>query len=345
MSAGPEVTCDQVVFTSVRTPTGQGYRIIAASPGARVDEKAEITTHSPSHGSLAESTPDPVGLLSYRLSSGRHCVGYVCHAGVEHTGRGGQRVYTHMCLLDDAAYRSFGSNPVGVHSAIGKLVCELGPMLKPPARVEPLSLPAASPTAPVAPEAVDWIGPASAECLASRRLLLTGEKCPLALLNWILLSLPRDLREQFNTSVEVRYAPSREMHLILLQNADPHLPRQMAGQDVRVCAVSTPPLTIQPSVEPWFRLLKRWRAEGRIEELITLTSHTCAETSASDLTRVAAICEDLDQVEKADEAGIERLTQRYPVGSGRTPAEQALIRQLHNRAEEMRLKLAQPVAK
>ena len=134
------------------------------------------------------------------------------------------------------------------------------------------------------------------------------------------------------------------MHLVLLQTADPHLPRQVAGQDIRVSAVGAPPPAIEPPLEPWFRLLKRWRNEGRIDEIVTLTSHTCAETSASELARVAAVCEDLDQVERADEAGIERLTQRYPVGSGRTPAEQALIRQLHNRAENTRLRLAQPAA-
>ncbi len=342
MSTGSEVTCEQVVFTSVRTPTGEGYRIIAASPGARADEKIEITTHSPSHGSLVESTPEPVGLLSYRLGSGRHCVGYVCHAGVEHTGRGGQRVYTHMCLLDDAAYRSFGSNPVAVHSVIGKLVRELGPMLKPPARVEPLTLRAGTPAAPTLPDALDWIGPAGAECLTGRRLLLTGEKDPLALLNWILLSLPRNLRERFSTSVDVRYAPVRGMHLVLLQSADPQLPRQVAGQDIRVCAVGRPPPAIQPVVEPWFGLLRRWRNEGRIEDIVTLTSQTCAETAVSDLARVAAICEDSDQLEKDDEAGIERVTQRYPPGGGRTPAEQALIRQLHSRAEELRSSMTQP---
>ena len=95
------VHADQVIFTSIRSPTGEGYRIGAASPGVRSDEKRMIMQRSPSHASLCDESPTAVACSFYRLSTGRHCVASSRYAGVEHTGRGGQRVYTHLVLLDD----------------------------------------------------------------------------------------------------------------------------------------------------------------------------------------------------------------------------------------------------
>ena len=50
------LNCDQAIFTSIRTPMGEGYRIIAASRGVRPEEKQLITRRSPSHGALCEVT-------------------------------------------------------------------------------------------------------------------------------------------------------------------------------------------------------------------------------------------------------------------------------------------------
>lgn len=351
MSGDCTVACDQVIFTSIRTPTGQGYRIVAASPGVRADEKAEITTRSPSHGSLCENAPDPVGLLTYQLASGRRCVGYVCHAGVEHTGRGGQRVYTHMVLLDRAAYRRFDSNPVRLHASLGEIIRTGGPMLKPPPHLEPLNLsgPGTStlvhqPPAPT-PEAIGWIGAIVAGGLLGKRTLLTGEKNPTAIVEWVLMSLPRALREELNASAEVRFSPSRGMHLVLLQAAEPQLTRQLAGQDIGAYAASTPPPPLPAPIEPWCRLLQRWWMEGRFAEIVRLTTETCADAPPETLGRLAAVCEDIDALAAvADAETLDRLSDRYPHGCGRPGAEQDLVARFHRRAEDIRSKLAQPVA-
>ncbi len=101
--ASGAVTGDQAVFTSVRSPTGEGYRLVAASAGVRAEEKVEITRRSPSHDNLCGSGAGAVGLSSYLLSSGRHCVGYVCHAGCEHTAGGHGQYYDN----DDATRGGF----------------------------------------------------------------------------------------------------------------------------------------------------------------------------------------------------------------------------------------------
>ena len=100
------LTCDQAIFTSVRTPMGEGYHIIGASRQLRADEKQAITRNSPSHEGLCPvvdaagaDTPEVVGASFYSLPSGRLCVALSCLAGAEHTGRGGQRVYTHSVVF------------------------------------------------------------------------------------------------------------------------------------------------------------------------------------------------------------------------------------------------------
>ena len=47
-----DLTCDQAIFTSIRGPMGEGYRIVAASRGLRPEEKQAITRLSPSHEAL-----------------------------------------------------------------------------------------------------------------------------------------------------------------------------------------------------------------------------------------------------------------------------------------------------
>ena len=295
----------------------------------------------------ARAYPDPVGLLTYQLASGRRCVGYVCHAGVEHTGRGGQRVYTHMVLLDQAAYRSFNSNPVQVHAAIGEIVRSLGPMLKPPPHIEPLSLTLPQPGEPAckslsaAPVATNWIGAIVADLFANHRLLLTGETHPLSLLEWALLSMPRDLREGVNASVEVRFSPSRGMHLVLFQNPDPQLSRQLAGQDIHVLRSQHAP-SLPASLEPWFRLLQRWWSDRRFADIMQLTTNTCAEAQPQELAALAALCQDADAIGSNDATAIQSMADRYASSPGQTQMQQTLIDQIQDKVGQRLAQLQQP---
>jgi hypothetical protein len=342
MSAGNTVVSDQAVFTSIRTLTGQGYRIVAASPGVHADERSEITARSPSHGSLGDDRPDALGLLTYELSSGRRCVGYVCHAGTEHTGRGGQRVYTHMALLDRAAYRAFDSDPTRVHTAIGDCVRASGPMLKPPPHIGTMELTPPAPVVPPAPGALNWLGVTAANLIADKRLVLTGEGNPIAFLQLVLLSMPRSLREQVNASTEVRFSPSRGMNLVLLGRPDPQLARQLTGQDIRFAAVNTAPPPVPAHLEAWFQLVDRRYNEGRFAEIAQLTSGLCADAASDSLSRIAAVLQDMETLETGDLAVVENVSQKHR-GNGRAPAEQALLEKLRCTAQHRREQLQEPV--
>jgi hypothetical protein len=350
MSTDRAIACDQAIFTSIRSPMGEGYRVIAATTGVSPDERAEITVKSPSHESLCESASEPVGLSTFLLGSGRRCVAYCCHAGQEHTARGGQRVYTHMVLLDQAAYRQFNSNPVRVHAALGSVITREGPLLKPPQRLERLTLTlprcgSAScklgPLPSAAPAAAEWLWGASAELLAEQCLILTGEPQDMAMLEWAVLTLPRCLRERLNASVELKFSPSRGMHLVLMKGADPLLPRQAAGQAIHLYQTSDVPQPPTAAIEPWHKVLRRWWKQGRFVDIVQLTSLTCADAEVDSLARIAGLCEDADSLATGDVETIERIAARYVSLTGQTPAEQSLIERIRDAAERKRSQLAQ----
>ena len=81
------LSCDQAIFTSVRSPMGEGYRVIAASKGVKPKEKQEITRNSPSHDALCISLEDdrhdgPLAAAFYPLETGRLAVS-VRHTSTE----------------------------------------------------------------------------------------------------------------------------------------------------------------------------------------------------------------------------------------------------------------------
>ena len=85
------VTCDQAIYTCIKSPTGQGYRIISASPGLEPSERGEILRRTPAVNGLCIDDADAIGVSFFPLSSGRHAILHTCHAGMEPTGRGGRR--------------------------------------------------------------------------------------------------------------------------------------------------------------------------------------------------------------------------------------------------------------
>ncbi|HSW46600.1 MAG TPA: hypothetical protein VLM89_13630, partial [Phycisphaerae bacterium] len=117
------------MFTSIRSPMGQGYRLIAASGRVKPEEKVDILRCSPSHASLCDESPDALGLLCYPLKTGRYCIGCCLHAGVEHTARGGLRVYTHMVIVEPQVLADLDGDVVRIHAALRGHLCREGPML------------------------------------------------------------------------------------------------------------------------------------------------------------------------------------------------------------------------
>ncbi len=254
---------DQAIFTSIRSPMGAGYRIVACSTGVTPEEKAEITQRSPSHDSLCLQIAPTGALTSYRLTSGRHCIAHSQHAGMEHTGRGGPRVYTHITLLDEAAFDEFVFNPMCVWQAVRSAAGDT-PNLRPPPYLPPLNLPCYAPRSseaepgrpgesartpplakggqggittadePVTASDLDLICRIGSVLIGRRRLIVIGGRPALTLVEWALMFLPRSLRRTLTFSAGIKPAPSRPLQLAWLARESADLRSITLGPDVHV---------------------------------------------------------------------------------------------------------------
>ncbi len=294
---------------------------------------------SPSHGGLCEEDPEAVGLETYRLPTGRHCVAYCSYAGCEQTARGGQRVYTHAVVLDKQAWTRFGGNPIPVHAAIARHVEQTGPTIRPGTRLEklPLTPPAPVPNLPSGTgygnDRLEWALAAAADMLAGRQLVLLEAPGALRLLEKVLLSLPLEMRENLDASVGVRFSPARRMRLVFTDEPEAELQRRIAGLNIQLRRAEGAAAPRQGLFEGWERLLRRWWREGRRSDIMHLTE-ICCGTFCDALDRIASLCETLDAIDSLAVEAVCPLIERYGSARLTTKAEQSLAREILQKARE-----------
>lgn len=314
------VAAEQVIFTSVRGATAEGYRIIAAG-GLRPDEKQDITRRSPSHGGLIDADPSALGLLSYPLKSGRHCVGVVRHAGEEHTARGGQRVHTHLAVLEADAFRAFDCDPVEAAAALLEVIGD-APEIRPAARLELLELSLDTRDSsrltsgsgggsglpkPNELAAGIWgdrrmIAHIVSKLLGGAKLVLHGPPARPDAIQALLLPLPRAAREKIAVSSGVKFAPAREIDLALIHGDALNVQRLLRGRDIEFvnCAHGAP---LEPSgLEGWIGLMQRGREQSRRAELRRLLADLPASCGADCFDRIVSLYRVLDSIPSVDRA-------------------------------------------
>jgi len=234
--SGP-VSADQAVFTSVRGPTGSGYRLIAAGAGVRPEEKQELTQRCPSHASLTSDAADADALIAWRLRTGRYAVVWSRHAGPEPTARGGHRVHSHAAILDETGYRRFDYSPTRVQFALMDAL-DPEPILEPRAALEPLPL-----SDPSAAESV-WLSALGVGCrrelvfalverlLAGGQLVVTGVPAPIPVLDAVLAALPLALRPAVSVCVGLKLSTGREAKLTFIDQPCEQARQRMHGKNV-----------------------------------------------------------------------------------------------------------------
>ncbi|MFQ5590797.1 MAG: hypothetical protein ACE5HE_06530 [Phycisphaerae bacterium] len=238
------LACDQAVFTSIRTPMGEGYRIIASSRGLRAVEKQMITRSSPSHEGLCRRSPEagvaasgPEGAAFYRLPSGRLCVALSCFAGAEHTGRGGQRVYTQCAVFDEDSFPQCGYNAFNVLRAM--VAAGLAaPRLEPSATLPPIALvvnagPDDSGELTLHPEiGTDCRRRVLQGLFDNRSMIVDVEGEWLQSAELLLLGVPGPARADISFSAGARFSLGRGHRLHLLHDARGEARARTSGQPV-----------------------------------------------------------------------------------------------------------------
>lgn len=320
---------EQAIFTSVRSPMGSGYRIVAASAGLAADEKREIVRCAPSHGNLCDASPAGTGLASFVLGTGRRCIFLSQNAGAEHTARGGLRVHTHVLVMDPAAYRDLLADPLAIQTAAQTaLADELSG--KPPTRLDALRWPAArddrggdEDNPPALPAAdIERLSSVLTAVLDERRLLVGDAPRARQMLRRLLDALPVAIRERLAVSYGLKFAPTRLFDLSFadVERADTLQLARQHGLDVTKWASA--PAPADSSFAVWLGFVRRqWRSQ-RPTDLRRLSNQITHEQTATELGQIATLYADAEQVPEADASLLNELLRRHPLGaaSGETCA-------------------------
>ncbi len=331
--------CDRAIFTSLRTSTGEGYRVVAASPGVRPNERAAIAQNVPSHGGLCSDDPETTGLCAFGLPTGRYSIAHSIYAGEEHTGRGGLRVYSHILLLQPEQYRQFGCNPFRAVAALQRAVGET-PDLNPPASLESFSLSTLKGGgdnggfAHFVPGEFDLVSLLLGAALRNEKTLIIGHDTPRALMRAALYALPQFARAKLELSIGLNYSPTRRALLSFVRQEASDLQRAVRGHKVTLLDAAALPAVPHSPLDGWLALARGWLERGRSAELEQLSAELAAPMTADDLSRLAGVCQDLDKAAAADEKLLKQMHGKYRKWPAKNEVERGRVQRLIATVEE-----------
>ncbi len=331
------LSCDQAIFTSIRGPMGEGYRIVAASKGLRVEEKQAITRYSPSHDALCWTptvwNEDSIFAAAfYRVSTGRLVVAYSCYAGAEHTGRGGHRVYTHNVVFDESEFPACGYNPFNVLRAM--IVAELNhPELKPSPLLPDLTLKVESDPA-ATPAASAWTsldarvrGIALTHLLDQRNMVLPLATDWAAAAETLYLGVPGPLRNKVSLGAGLRFSVGRCHRLHVFHDEKGAARVRLVGQPVEYVTADPPPPGKTVKKSAWLTFVDRHWAAGDAPALSRRTSQAFGDPSPLGRERIGLLYNTLDAVTQTPTAELLELGLRH-LRERADGAENAILRQL-----------------
>ncbi len=259
------VVADVAVFTSLPSSDGEGYRLVAASPGLGPDERRELLRRAPSHASLCGSDEHARAWALLPLESGRLCVVDAHHDGLEHTGRGGYRVRSHLYVLSAPDFRRLGCDPAPLLEAGRHVEVPRDSYVRTAgiAAVQAGSAPGWTlPSVEQAPKVE-----AVARLLWSRTaaVAVVGAGADEVLMAaWRALPAGRRTRE-LAVAAGLKFSPGRGVTLSLIHEADAVSRRQIVGADLAWLDLTGAPMAEQPgsaAPESWWRLLGRLWGDG-----------------------------------------------------------------------------------
>ena len=300
------VHCDQAIFSSVRTPVGQGYQVVAASGGLTANEKRDITTRSPSHGGLCEDGQDATGMAFYKLSSGRVCLACSRDAGAEHTGRGVRRIYTHITVLTVEDFARFAFSPFSLVLAIEQTGA-LEVQLTPPRVLELLKVrtPEEVENGPVSGVlgafGTGWIAYALSVVLGGRRLVIGGNSDPFEWVAAVMLGVPGPLRADVSFSAGLRFSVGRQYAMTVVNGNLNPTRRLVRGQRLEYLEPKAGAAAPRHADSPWLQMVTRRYERSGGAGVAAIASRAIPDCSPEGLDRIGAIGCAMDAVKTAEE--------------------------------------------
>ncbi|MGB9624497.1 MAG: hypothetical protein ACPMAQ_06495 [Phycisphaerae bacterium] len=329
------VTCDQAIFTCIRSALGQGYRIVAASNGLHHTESVEIASRSPSGDGLCDNTPTAFGVAFVPLSTGRYAVLHSTYAGKEPTGRGGLRAYTRAFVLDADALRRFHNNPFDVlraAEAAGLLRADLTPArtLQPARLITGTRTARSCFAAAMSRVGHAWITHCVEKLLSDETVIVhtTGDLPAVA--EAVLLSVPGILRPAIALSAGVRFSIARLARLTVIHGEAARAQQAVRGRSLAFADTTrTPP---HPPGHPWALAVERFLTSARTDRLLSLTGDGFNEADVAEIERIGNACLDLDNLDTAQPAEVIDTAAAYLERPVRCPLGETLSHRIIERA-------------
>ncbi len=340
---------DRAIFTSVRSMSGQGYRIVAASPGITLGERKAIAKSSPSHGSMTDESDDAIGWAFYELVSGRYCVARSHHHGQEQTARGGKCVLTHSFVVDPDALGAFGGNPFSllryVEARNGLDTC-----YDKSGHLEPLEVAGVGDLARIAIERVftilkfDGAGFLLDRAMQDECIIVTGrlDHGP-DIVEGLLLSMPAAMRGACEFTIGLKFALSRRRRVMLIGPDPTRASRLARGRKVTLVSdVEKQAAAGEPS--QWSSMVADCLRTNRLVDLANLTNAPFDEAALSALDGIAQLQVRLNHV---DSSSTETLLDALgsDATAGGSPIEASLVEDFNRAARGIllnRLRHAEP---
>jgi hypothetical protein len=266
------VVIEQAIFTSAQTARGDGYQLVAHSPGLSMPDARQLTAWGPSHDSLLESGDEPASVNFWRLTSGNYCVSRTTSAGHEYSARGGTKVYTQFLVIAPDEFARFANHPFAVlNAAFAQGSLRVHETL--PDRLEPICLAgraAAVEVAEIERLAADLglsrLQAILAAALGGESLLLVGAASQPRLLAGLLHCLPPECRGEVSFSTGLKLSARRPNRITCLGD-EPDLARRLArrpGTLVLDLSREPPPTALSAG---WAALVAGCITAGRVEYL------------------------------------------------------------------------------
>lgn len=289
---GTVTQLDWAVFTSTTSIMGQGYRVIAATPGLTAEEKKAISTMSPSHNAMCNQSDDARGVAFYPLSRERMCVAFTQHAGKEQSGRGGKRVLTFAFALTAEQMVGFGWNPLAVVRSL-EHAGSLEPAMPKPGVLDLLDV---RPCATVSQSAIDnarhQLGQPATLCALSCAmsdgcLILADVAEARDVVETVLLAMPTSMRMQCTFSIGLKFALSRRLRIHVIERDNGATERIIRGQAIRFVAEPHGYDHGAEGTTPWMEMVLDCRRMEQVPQLSALTAQIFDDTTTETLDCVA----------------------------------------------------------
>jgi hypothetical protein len=218
------VLVEQAIFTSARTGHGDGYQVVARSPGVADTEARELSAWGPSHGALNSQQAEASSVNFHRLASGRFCVSKTVAAGGEYSQRGGARIYTQSLLVAPEIFARFANNPFAVLRA-ARAKGALAVHEVPPAKLPAFSLVGRSITVDeglLGQLADRWkatrVGWLVAAAMTNSCKLVVGAEKHETLFGGLVNCFPPESRPDLTFTTGLRYSPRRPYRFTTTQD-------------------------------------------------------------------------------------------------------------------------------